>query len=119
MEPGGRLLGLEDGDVVRELRVERLGDPLGGRAAVGGEARNLSGGMNSRIGATGDSETVPAPEHGIERVPERSLDRALAGLPRPASEARPVVLERELQDHGGCIMRGCRSDTGTGLAGVV
>ena len=72
MEPSGHLLGLEDGDVVRELRVERLGDPLGGRAAVGGEARNLSGGMNSRIGATGDSKTVPAPEHGIERVPERS-----------------------------------------------
>ena len=109
MELGRRLLGFEHGYVVRELGVERLGNPLGRRAAVGGEARNLSRGMNSRIGATGDSETVPAPEHGIERVPERSLDRALAGLPRPASEARTVVLERELEDHGASIMRGCRS----------
>ena len=34
-------------------------------------------------------------QHGVERLAQHALDRPLAGLPRPAPEPGPVVLERQ------------------------
>ena len=38
-------------------------------------------------------------KHRVESVAHDALDRSQARLARPAAEARPVVLERELQVH--------------------
>ena len=99
MEALRRLLGREDGDVVRQRGVQRLGRAL--RAAGRPRRRRSQPGRSRgpRVGAPGDREPVPAREHGVERVAHDTFDRAQAGLARPAAEARAVVLERELERH--------------------
>jgi hypothetical protein len=53
--------------------------------------------MDARVGAAGHSETAPPGKDGIERLADDAFDGPLARLPRPAAEARAVVLERHLQ----------------------
>ena len=95
VESDRRLLRLEDGDVVGQRGVERLGEPRHRWAALGVEARDLPGRMNARVGPAGDGEAAPGRQDGVERLAQRALDRPLARLPRPAAKPGPVVLERQ------------------------
>ena len=81
VEPGRRLVRLEDGDVVGQRRVERLGEPRHRWAAVGVEARDLPGRMNAGVGPAGDGEAAPA------TAARRRAPRAA----RPRPSARPAA----------------------------
>ena len=99
MEAVGRLRGLEHGDVLRERRVEGVGNAVGRRPAFHAHARDLAGGVDTRIRAPRDREAVPAREDGVKCLAQHPLDRAQRGLPRPAVEAGSVVFERQSQIH--------------------
>ena len=83
-----RLLGHEDGDVVRQRRVERLGRLLRRRPACGPDARHLAGGVHAGVGAAGDLESVPSREDCVERLAHDPLDRALLAAAAPSRESR-------------------------------
>jgi len=100
VEAIGCLLGGEHGNVVRELRVERLRRALDRRAARDVEARDLAPGVHARVRATGDGQAVGSAVGAGKRVAQDALDGSLPGLSRPARKAGPVVFERqpELQE---------------------
>ena len=70
-----------DRDVVGQRRVERLGEPLDRRAALGVEARDLPGRVDAGVGAAGDGEAAPA-----TAAPRRAPRAA-----RPRPSARPAA----------------------------
>jgi len=84
--------GLEDADVVRQQRVEVA--QRRDRALVGDD---LSAGVDAAVRAAGDGQGDGAAQQGLQRRLQLTLDGALAGLDRPAVEARAVVLEGELR----------------------
>ncbi len=95
----GRLHGLDDGNVLRQRRVQRLQHPLPRWTSLDSNARHLTRRVHTGVGAPGHREPLPPREQHVERVSEHSFDRAQAGLPRPAAKARAVVLERQLEVH--------------------
>ena len=97
--PGARLLGGDDRDVLRERRVQRLGGALRRRAAADLDRRDVRERVDARVGAAGDGETVDRVVQLRERGAELALDGALARLARPAAEAGAVVRERQLHEH--------------------
>ena len=94
VEVGRRLGRLDDGQVVRKLRVERLADALGGRTALHLDRRDVAERVDAGIRAAGDRELRPAGEDRLQRLPQDSLHSAQLRLCRPAPEGRAVVLER-------------------------
>jgi hypothetical protein len=80
--------------VVRELGVQRLGDPFGRRPSLGIDAGDLSQRMDAGVGPPGYGEAVPAREDAVKSLAEGPFDRPEPRLPRPAPETRAVVLER-------------------------
>ena len=73
MEAGRRLLRCDDGDVVRECRVQRFRGPLERRPALDLGARDLTEGVGPGVRAPGDGEAVPVREHGSQGVADDCL----------------------------------------------
>ncbi len=94
-----RRLGRDEGHVLRKRSVQRLSRALNGRAALDVDARYLPRRVDSGVGPTRHGKPFRAREDHRERLAKDTLDRPLAGLPRPAAEARPVVLECQLEIH--------------------
>ena len=100
MEPVRRRLRRNDRDIVRQRRVERLGDALERRTALHVDGADLSSRVHACICPARDDELVPTREHRVERVANGAFHGPQARLPRPAVEAGPVVLEGQLEKHG-------------------
>ena len=102
MEPISGIVGGDHRHVRRQGGVQRLGRAAGRCAPRHDHAGDLTGRVHAGIGPPGDGELVPPSRvDDIERFPQRSLDRALARLTRPAVEPAAVVLECELEgSHG-------------------
>ena len=88
------LLGGDDGDVVRQRRVDRLGRALGRRSAFDVDADHVSDRVHARVGATGDGKCVDVAKDGAERRLQDAFDSPQPRLRRPAVELGAVVLER-------------------------
>ena len=97
-EPGGRVLGGEHGNVFGQSCVERVGRTLRRRPALDRDRRDLPRGMDAGVGPPRHREPVPRGIDGGQRLAHDALDRPRVRLPRPPAKARPVVLERELQN---------------------
>ena len=90
-KPGGAGVAGEHGDVVGQQRVERAH-----RRRLARVAGHLPPGVHARVGAPGDGQRHRvAAQDDAERALELALDRAQAGLARPAREAGPVVLDQQ------------------------
>jgi hypothetical protein len=113
VEVGRRLLCSDDGDVVRQRRVERVRDPLRGRPALDLNARHLAEGVHTRVRTAGYGEPFPGRNDLVERGAQRTFDRPQPGLRRPAVEIRAVVLECELEARRYCTGAGAASSTGS------
>src|SRR5919204_1604021 len=81
-----------DGDVTRQLRIQRLRCALAWRTAVDLDARDLAQRVDAGIGASGDSQSAPAPKNAVEGVAKGVFDRPQPRLCRPAAKAGAVVL---------------------------
>src|SRR5262249_55721367 len=57
-----------DGDVVRKLGIQRLGNALGRRSALDIDARNLCEGMDAGVRPPGNRKPVPPWEDAVERL---------------------------------------------------
>ena len=77
-------LGRDDGDVVRQDGVERLGRALRRRPALDVDARDLAERVDAGVGAPGDGEPAPAREHAA-RAPRAARPRPCAGRAAPPS----------------------------------
>ena len=63
------------------------------------DVRDLAGGVDSGVGATGDDEGCGAAEDSLQGGLERALNCAERGLARPAAEVRAVVSDVEPDAH--------------------
>ena len=73
--PVGDLRGA-DGDVLRELGVQRLSGALGRRPALRFDTRNLAQRVDTGVRPPGDREFAPAGKDPVQRVAHGSLDGA-------------------------------------------
>ena len=89
------LVGADDGDVVRQHGVERLGRPFRRWPAGDLDAGNLRERMDTRIRPAGHRELIDAREQDRQRGTKLALDGSPAWLRRPAAEPAAVVLDLE------------------------
>ena len=77
VELGWRFLGRDDGDVLGQRRVQRLGRALGRRAAADVDARDVGMRVDAGVRASGDREAAQLPRMSPSSAsPQRGLDRA-------------------------------------------
>jgi hypothetical protein len=113
MEVRRSLLSSEDGNVLREHRVERAGDPLRRRAGLDLDAHDLAERVDPRVRSSGDGESLPGRKDLIEGRAQLALDRPQRRLRGPTAKGRPVVLECELEARRYCAGAGAVSSTGS------
>ena len=89
----------EHGYVLRERRVERLGGTVERRTARSVDRAHLPDGVDARVRAARYGEAFPGGKGRVQSVAHGLLDGALVRLAGPAAKPRPVVLERESEQH--------------------
>ena len=87
-------LGRDDGNLVGQRGVQRLGRTLGRRAPVDVDARDLAECVHARVRSSRDSKLLGARIELAERPTDLPLHRAQFRLRRPAAKPRAVVLDR-------------------------
>jgi hypothetical protein len=63
-----RLARRTHGDVIGQCGIQRIGNPIRGRPAVHDDARDLTGGVDARVGTSCNRKAVPPWKHGGECV---------------------------------------------------
>ena len=99
MERGGRLDGGDDGDVLRQRGVQRLGGALERRARADLHRHDVRERVDASIGSTGDRDVAAIAVDVLDRLGKHFLDGALTGLPSPSSKGGAVIGNRKLQPH--------------------
>jgi 1-acyl-sn-glycerol-3-phosphate acyltransferase len=100
VEVGRRLGDVDDGQIGRQHGVEPAQQAQRGDADAGGlerQARDLSVGVDTRVGTAGGAHENALAGHLADRVLQGGLDRALPALLLPAGEVGAVVLDDDAQ----------------------
>src|SRR5512135_2219626 len=119
MKAGRRLLGGKQGDILREVVVERVDEVLRGKLFPRFQVRNLSERMHARVGPSGALDIHLAGKDDFCGLQEFPLHAGRILLRLPAAVARAVVLDEQFvllfHDESPCVLCGSAGESCAGM----